>query len=205
MKLSSSQKLIIAIVLVAVVAAAALFLLIVPKITKMAKLDSDIASAADDIDSARSLLNQRQEVKANSPQTEAQLLALANQLPENPEIPGLIIELQDTVNASGMEFVSIEPAEPELGATEGYTAISAEMIVVGRWQDCVDLLQRLRRITRQIRILEFTVEVYQDQDPDPSVDGTDPPTQVQTSIIIEVYTMAASGDSSGTAPPAPSE
>lgn len=203
MKLSPNQKLIIAVVVIAVVAAAVLFLLIVPQITKMAKLDSDIETAADDIDSARSLLNQRQEVKARSPQTETQLLALANQLPESPEMPGLIIELQDTVNTSGMEFISMQPGEPE--AREGYTSIPSEMVVTGRWQDCVDLLQRLRRITRQIRILDFRVEVFEDEADEESTDSADKPTEVEATITIEVYTMAQSAEASGTVPPAPSE
>ncbi len=203
MNLSPSQKLIIAIVLIAVVAAAALFLLIVPKFTQMATLDDQIAQAADEIDSARSLLSQRQEVKARSPQTEAQLLALANQLPESPEMPGLIIELQDTVNTSGMEFISIQPGEPE-AIEGGYTAIASEMVVIGRWQDCVDLLQRLRRITRQIRILEFRVEVFEDDDPDADATDTDKPTEVQATIVVEVYTMAQSSEASATVP-APSE
>jgi len=206
MKLSPNQKLIVAIVLIAVVAAAALFLLIVPKITQMATLDDQIAQSADEIDSARSLLNQRQEVKARSPQIEAQLLALANMLPESPEMPGLIIELQDTVNTSGMEFIRLAPSEPEV-MEGGYTALQSEMVVVGRWQDCVDLLQRLRRITRQIRIVSFEVAPAEEDESgtDVEVDTTEAPQEVEATIIIEVYTMAQSGEATGTPPPAPSQ
>lgn len=202
MNLSSGQKLIIAVVLIAVVAAAVFFALILPEYQKMASLDDDIAASEAEIDSARAQLEQRQAVKARSPQIEAELLALANELPENPEMPSLIIELQDTVNTSGMEFVSIQPREPEV-RDGGYIAIPSEMVAVGTWQDCVDLLQRLRRITRQVRIVEFTTEVY--EDPNATEESADTTTEVQVVILIEVYTMTDAADSSTAAPPAPSE
>ncbi len=196
MNLSSGQKLIVVIVLIVVVAAAAFFLLLLPKFSQMTTLDDQIAATESDIASAQSLLEQRQAQKSRSAQTEAQLLALSNELPENPEIPSLIVELQDTVNTSGMEFVSLEPAVPEV-REEGYSAIVSTMFVRGSWQDMVDLLQRLRRITRQIRITEFEVIPSETDEDQPE------PFQIEATVMIEIYTMSPDLVNAGVATPAP--
>lgn len=201
MNLSSGQKLIAAIVSIVLVAAVVFFLLILPKFSQMSTLDQDISDAEIDIQSAQTLLKQRQQLKAESAATETQLLMLANMLPEHPEMPGLIIELQDTVNASGLEFVLVAPSDPE-PLEEGYTAVLSELVVRGKWQDVVDLLQRLRRISRQLRVVDFQVERYVPEDE--ALDVSDE-TLVEAIINIEVYMMPRTTDTTGTVPPAPGQ
>ncbi len=200
MNLSSGQKLIAAIVLIVLVAAAVFFLLILPQFSRMSSLDQDISDAEIDIQAAQTLLKQRQQLKAESATTETQLLMLSNMLPEHPEMPGLIIELQDTVNASGLEFVRVAPSDPE-PIDFGYTAVLSELVVRGKWQDVVDLLQRLRRITRQLRVVDF--EVYQYIPDDANADNLNE-TLVEATINIEVYVMPRATDATGTVP-APSQ
>ncbi len=201
MKLTSSQKLIFAIIAVVVIAALAVFLLIVPQISAMGRLDDEIKQADSDLAAAQTLLDRRQEIKSRSAETETKLLRLLNQLPETPEMPGLIIELQDAVNESGMEFVSITPQRPDV--REGYSAIQVEMQLTGRWQDCVDLLQRLRRLTRQVRIVGFDMS-RQESESDATTSTAEPETLVTGVITIEVYTLAEPQPASATVPPAPS-
>jgi len=201
MKLTSSQKLIFAIVAVVVIAALAVFLLVVPQIGAMGRLDSEIAQADSDLAAAQTLLDRRQESKSRSAETESRLLRLLNELPESPEMPGLIIELQDAVNESGLEFVSITPQEPEV--REGYSAVLLEMQLTGRWEDYVDLLQRLRRLTRQVRIVGFDVSRYEAEDAADSTSTVEPENLVTGIINIEVYTLAEPQAASTGAVPAP--
>lgn len=200
MNLSSGQKLIAAIVLIVLVGAAVFFLAVLPKFSQMSSLDQEIDASAIDIESAQTLLKQRQQLKAESASTEAQLLMLANMLPEHPEMPGLIIELQDTVNASGLEFVRVAPDEP-VASEDGYTSVMSELVVRGKWQDVVDLLQRLRRITRQVRIFDFSVVVWDTDDTESATDET----LVEATINIEVYLMPRTAEATGTVPPAPGQ
>lgn len=201
MKLTSSQKLIFAIVAVVVIAALAVFLLVVPQISAMGRLDSEIEQADSDLAAAQTLLDRRQESKSRSAETESRLLRLLNELPESPEMPGLIIELQDAVNESGLEFVSITPQEPE--AQEGYSAVLLEMQLTGRWEDYVDLLQRLRRLTRQVRIVGFEVNRLVEEDAADTTSTVEPENLVTGIINIEVYTLAEPQAASSGSVPAP--
>jgi Tfp pilus assembly protein PilO len=201
MKLTSTQKIIIIAVAVAAVAAVVFFLLILPQFSRVSTLDAEIAQAQQDIESARTLLEQRQAIKARAAETEARLLSLSNEVPESPELPSVIIELQDAVNAAGLDFVSITPQVPE--QTEGgYSAIAMSMNVNGTWPDYVDLLQRLKRVKRQIRIVgtNITRIVPESAEQTPSVE---PENRVDAQIDIEVYTMSEPTESAAPAVPAP--
>jgi Tfp pilus assembly protein PilO len=206
MKLTAQQKLIIGILIIVVVVVAAVLLLIVPQISRLGDLNSQIEQAEQDYEAATLLLKRRQEAKARAAATEAELLRLSNEVPTSPELPALIIDLQNAANESGLKFAAIRPGEPfiEEGAT--YTSVPIEMATRGTWQDSVDLLYRMRRITRQIRIARVETE-YAEPDT-ASTEGTEAPlpdvTHIQMSMDILVYTMdedAAAATS--TAPPPP--
>lgn len=151
-----------------------------------------------DVAAARTLLSQRQQIKLNSSQTESELLRLSNELPESPELPTFIIELQDTINESGLEFASLEPDDPV--AYTGYEAIPINIMVEGTWQDVVDLMSRLRRITRQVRIVEFTVDPGDvDSEATATASAAIPLT---AEILIEIYTIGPTAASQETTDPA---
>jgi Tfp pilus assembly protein PilO len=201
MKLNSMQKIIIIAVGFVVISAAVFFLLIVPQFSKLATLDQEIAQSEEDIATAQTLLERRQEIKSRSAQTEARLLGLSNEVPESPELPAVIMELQDAVNASGLDFVAITPQVPQ--AREGYLAIALNMQVEGAWPDYVDFLQRLRRVKRQVRIVDINVSravpVVTEE-----TSTVEPETLVTSQIGIEVYTIAevaADADAGVPAPP----
>jgi Tfp pilus assembly protein PilO len=197
MKLSYRNKLILAGAVAALLAVLVLVLLVLPQFQTLRTSDDQIAEADAQISQAQSLLAQRQEVKARSVETEAKRMRLANQMPETPELPSLIIELQDTVNEAGLEFASLTPTEPSV-TEAGYSEITMAMLVRGTWQDTVDLMQRLPKLTRQVRIVGFNTAVQQGREEDDD-DGTN---VVETGMTIRVYTMPSEIVPS-TAPPAP--
>lgn len=200
MTLTSTQKIIAAIVGVVVLAALAVFLLIVPQFSTMSRLDQQISQAEQDIAAAKTLLGQRQQIKQRSAETEAQLLKIMNELPETPELPAFIIELQDAVNESGLDFASLEPGEvkePE----NGYRTISIDITVQGRWQDVVDLLGRLRRVVRQVRIVSLTIAPVEE-----STEGTvtvNAPQEVVAQFNLQIYSMALNPGAATPAAPTP--
>lgn len=203
MKLTTQQKLIIAVLLIVVVVVAAVFLLIVPQFGALSDLDAQIGQAQDDRDAAVLLLEERKEKKLRASETDVKLMRLANELPETPELPALIIELQDVVNESGLEFTALTPGEPWQPTPEAkadpaeYWVIPMSLSVRGTWQDTVDVLQRLRRLTRQLRIVSFATSEYVPE-------GEEVPnrTFVETSIQIEAYSLATQQDGSAAAAPA---
>ncbi len=205
MKLSSQQKLIATALGIAVIVVLGVFLLVLPQATKLGDLDKQIRQAEQDVESARALLEQRQDIKAHSAETEARLLKLANEIPESPELPSFIIELQDVVNESGLEFAELTPNTP-VSDPAGFEAGSMELVVQGRWPDTVDLLQRLRRLTRQIRILGFKTEPYVEEGAATQSVAlpVDLETYVRTTLTLQIYTMPAT-ESTVTVPAAPAQ
>jgi Tfp pilus assembly protein PilO len=197
MKLSYRNKLILAGAVAVLLAVLVLVLFVLPQFQRLRTYDDQIAEADAQISQAQSLLAQRQEVKARSAETEAKRIRLANQMPETPELPSLIIELQDTVNEAGLEFASLTPTEPSV-TEAGYSEITMAMLVRGTWQDTVDLMQRLPKLTRQVRIVGFNTAVQQ-SDTEENDDDTN---VVETGMTIRVYTMPAEIVPPST-PPAP--
>lgn len=184
MKLSYRNKLILAGAAAVLLAVLVFLLLVLPQFQQLRTYEDQIAEADDQISQAQSLLAQRQEVKARSAETEAKRIRLANQMPETPELPSLIIELQDTVNEAGLEFASLTPTEPSV-TEAGYSEITITMLVRGTWQDTVDLMQRLPKLTRQVRIVGFNTAVQQSG----TEDDDDDTNVVETGMMIRVYTM----------------
>jgi len=213
MKLTSQQKLIAAGVVAVLIVVIAAVVLVVPQFGRLGDLDAQIDQADQDIQSAQLLLERRQAVKARTAETETELLRLANMLPEAPELPALLIELQDAVNESGPDFVSVRPqdglyaGDPEIeddDAAAAYQSAVIPVTVEGSWQDCVDFLQRLRRLTRQLRIDNLAVNyVVPEESEDSTTSARTRPTVVMMTVTLEAYTMSASASTTPTAPPAP--
>ena len=193
MKLTTKNKLIILIVSVVVVALVLAGLFVYPQFGKIAELDRQIADAQSEIDSAKVLLEQRQAVKGRAAQTDAELLRLANELPESPEMASFIIELQDTANEAGVDFDSLTPADPVQNT--GYSSVKMNMRTAGTWADTIDFLQRVAKLTRQVRIVGFTVAPIAE-----TAESEDDVQQVDMTAELEVYTLASAAAAGTTAP-----
>lgn len=206
MKLSSSQKLIISVLIVVVVVIAAVLLLVVPQINRLSTLGAEIDQANADYEAASLLLERRQEAKANAAATESELLRLSNQVPDAPELPAFIIDLQNTANESGLDFARIIPGDPAIEEGEVWTTIPIEITVQGSWADYVEYLRKIRGVVRQVRVADFDVVPFT-----PETDTEElcyePPNYIEAIMNIEVYTLTpeASSAASGAAPPPPAE
>ncbi len=194
--MSPRSRLILTIAALVVVVLALAAILIYPQFGKLKDLDERIAQAQAQIDQAKALLEQRQAIKSQAAQTDTALLRLSNQVPESPELPSLIIELQDTANDAGVEFRTLTPSEPE--QKNGYAAVVMSMDVSGEWADAIDFMRRLGKLTRQVRMVGLTVTPAA-----PPEGEEDVPQQVQLSFSLEVYTLAPAGSATGATPPPP--
>lgn len=73
----------------------------------------------------------------------ADLFALAKAMPEEEDMPGVILELNATAAAAGIEFMSIAPQIPIATAT-GYHVLPIALKFEGNYFDLTDFLFRLR-------------------------------------------------------------
>ncbi len=204
MNLNGRLELLIGAVIIAVLAVAVVLLLIVPQFGRMGELDAKLDKANRDIQAAQGLLAQRQSAKAQAAQTQAQLLTLQNELPDNPELPSLIIELQNAANASGLLWVKVQPQTPQ--DRGGYEAVPMQLTMSGSWSDMTDYVRRISDLERQIRI---TGVDFKPQDLSGTTSGTGTtssstetsatsgPVTLTASIQLEAYVMSAA---TGTTP-----
>ncbi len=193
-KLSPRNTLIL--VAVGIVAGLAILaaVLVVPQFKKLSSLDAAIAAADTQVEQAQTLLAARQEAKTNAAMTDAALLELAAGMPETPDQPSLIIELQDYAYDSNVELRTVTP-----GALTGngvWITMPMQLMVWGDWADCVDFVQRLQRLTRQVRIIRVDSSLT-------DVEGAvQEHGQYTNSLTLDINTyIIPSADESGTAAP----
>ncbi len=173
-------------------------------------LRSDYAQRVEEKNSKQSQLNQLQQqvsnleqVRRNSPETERQILELAKRIPEQPEIPTLLVQLQEISRAANVTQLSIKPGTPEPPPGGGdFQRIPITMSFEGTYAQMEDWLRRVRNLARLVTVNEVTYEPVQQgggtTTSEPGIERL-----LQVDIKAEVYDQA-SGGGTGSAPVAPS-
>lgn len=186
-RLSAQTQMIVAGVLIVLIAVAAIFVGILPMVDKANQHDAKIAELGGLIGEEKAVVERRQSYKAQAAQTEVDLIKLASQVPEAPDLPTLIINLQDTANQAGLEFAQITPQAPSVvlladGQPAGYSSIPMDVKVEGKWADMIEYVRLLSKYSRGLRITNVAFN---------GVPATDTePLYVEGTITLEVYTMS---------------
>lgn len=194
-RLSAQNQMYIGIGLIVVLALLAVFLLIVPVFQEASTLSAQIAGERGNLSAAEALLARRQSAKAQAASNEVELMRIANQLPDSPQLPAVIIEIQDVANAAGLSLESISPqdmVEPpsEGGAgTAAYMRVPITLQLRGDWPDYIDFLHRVARLDRGVRITSVTLTGVPGTEATATEAAVDD--YVDGNIEIEVYVMAA--------------
>jgi Tfp pilus assembly protein PilO len=200
MQLSTQNKMILFVVAVLLVGVGFVVAAIVPQVNRLGNLDGSLTKAQADIDSANALLARREAAKGVAAQTEASMLRLDNQMPDAPELPALIIDVQQAANDAGVELDSLSPAKPaEAGS---YQRIVMQFIARGEWADVLDFMRRLQDMERSIRILSVSTKPAASQSTTSTASDTGPQ-KIEASLKIEAYTAPLASKAATAAPGAP--
>jgi Tfp pilus assembly protein PilO len=122
------------------VLAAGMFLLVLPQRHEAADLNSQIADTELQITQAR----QAAAPKLPQPIHVADLFKLVKAMPDNADMPGILLQLNQTAHDSGIDFDAITPQAPVVGAVPVQVPISLEF--TGNFYDLNDFLFRLRSL-----------------------------------------------------------
>ncbi|MDR3685416.1 MAG: type 4a pilus biogenesis protein PilO [Coriobacteriia bacterium] len=200
MKIGPREQIGIAIGLTVVVLIAIFALLVWPQWQKLGETDKSIADARTQVQTAKALLATREDSKQHASDTDAKWMRLANLVPDGPDLPSLIVELQDGAFASGVQMLGVTPSTPV--ATANYYSIPIQVEVVGSWADTVDYLQRIMKFSRGIRIVESSTVRVNNPDLIARENLSIPDYSQKTVIKLEAYMIPTSAGATSTAPAA---
>lgn len=196
MKIGPREQILIAVAAIVVVVVVLIAVLLVPQYQQRAGLDAQISSASSDLDQQKALVATREESKNRAAETDAHWLRLSNLVPEGPDLPSLIVELQDAAFASGVQIITVTPSTPSPSAT--FYTIPIDMDVVGTWADTVNFLQRLVKLNRGVRVVDSTTVVVANKDLQDQENVAVPDYSEKTSIELQAYMIPASRAASST-------
>jgi type IV pilus assembly protein PilO len=190
MKITSLQKMIIAMAAVVVVAALVIAFVIMPQFSELTSLQEQKIAAGARTQQANAVLQRLQGAKARAAVTQAELLKIGTQMPDSPQLPSLIMELQDIANAAGVKVTSIAPGLPVLSPNGKYTEITLSTQVTAEWADLLDYLKRLDNSTRLLRVTNLTLTPPSAA---AATTGTPVPTALTVSMSLKAYVIGNNG------------
>ena len=192
MKLTSMQKMLLVAAGMVVVAIVIVVLAILPMFTRLGELDAQQVAAEQRMAAAQAQLEQLRQAKDRAAETQAELIRISNEMPESPELPSLIIELQDVSDAADLDFSQLSPGALTPDATGKFGEIPIDVQVVGRWEDLLDYLDRLRGMTRGIRVTGVSIVPAPKKSQDPT-EAAEEPQRVTAGNQMRAYVMGVSG------------
>ena len=93
----------------------------------------------------------------NSDDIERQILELSKRIPEQDEIPTLLVQIEEASEAADVTQFSIEPGAPEAPPGGGdFSRIPITMSFTGRYEQMQDFLLRVRNMARLVTVNEVT-------------------------------------------------
>ena len=185
-----------------VVAAAAWFLLVGPKRSDAAKLDSQLQDVSTSIVAARAANRAAQEQGADL----APLFLLARAMPEKNDMAGTMQELNRMSRQSGLEFTSITPLPEAADATSA--VVPLQVAFRGRFESVQTFLRRLREHVRlnngklAVGGRLYTVQSFE------LAEGPDKLPQLSATMVVNVHVYrgaAAAQAGEGSTPAAGTE
>lgn len=177
------------------------FLLFSPTQRKLSDLDTQIQSAQSALDMANQEVVKLESFKKTAPQSRAEVVRLGKMLPMSEGIPGLIIELTKTAQASGVSITTITRGTTTPGTPFGIQQLTIQ--VGGRYFDVEDFLYRLEeyvafrnasfRVTgRLLQVTQLTMQVGNEQ-----TSGGSPPLAVTIGLNAYLWGGTASSAAAG--------
>lgn len=155
-----------------IAAAAALLLLVVgyyvfllgPLREDLNERRAERESKQGQLDQLEAEIARLEEIQKQAPGIERQLLQLSRRVPEQPEIPTLVVQVQEIAEESRVTQLLVEPQDPEEPEDGGdYAIIPVTMSFEGSYEQLQNFLLRLRNLTRLVTVEEVVYEVAEEE------------------------------------------
>jgi Tfp pilus assembly protein PilO len=147
---------------------------------------------------------QLENVRRNAPDVERQILELSKRIPEQDEIPTLIVQIEEIARQADVTQIRIEPGDPKAPPGGGdFARIPITMSFEGNYEQLQDFLLRVRNLARLVTVNEVNYEPVEDQEGDGTTGGGTTGGGSRTNrsvenlltveIVAEIYVQPAAG------------
>jgi type IV pilus assembly protein PilO len=154
---SNRNILILGLLIIVLVVVGYYFLLLGPLLGTLDARTQERSAKEAQLASLRQEVAQLEAVRRNAPETERQLLELAKRVPTQPEIPTLVLQIEDVADASGVTQLSIEPGTPGPPPGGGdFSVVPITMSFEGTYEQLQDFLLRTRNLARLVTVKTVT-------------------------------------------------
>ena len=146
--------------------------------------------------------------RRNAPEIERQILEYSKRLPEQEEIPTLVVQMEQVAEGAGVTQLLITPGAAGPGPGGGdFSVIPLTMSFEGTYENMTDFLLRVRNLSRLVTINELT---YAEAEAaaaggETTAAATDTTTEedlLTVEVVAETYVQPAGGGVPTTAAPA---
>ncbi len=158
---------------------------------------------------------QLENVRRDAPNIERQILELSKRIPEQDEIPTLLVQIESVAIQSGVRQFSITPGSPEAPPNGGgdFSRIPVTMTFLGSYEDLQDFLFRIRNLSRLMTVNQVTycrspeplsgascdvdIELPEEGEGTGMTNGGGASDRLEVEIQAEVYVQPAAGGTTG--------
>jgi len=143
--------------------------------------------------------------RRNAPEIERQILEYSKRIPEQDEIPTLVVQIEQLAEGAGVTQLLITPEAPAPPPGGGaFSVIPITMSFEGTYENMTDFLLRVRNLSRLVTIDELTYEEVEAAagGETTTTDTTSEEDLLTVEVVAETYVQPAGGGVTTTAPPA---
>jgi type IV pilus assembly protein PilO len=145
-------------------------------------------------------------VRRNASDIERQILELSKRIPEQAEIPTLVVQIEEVARAADVTQLRIEPGDPQAPPGGGdISRIPITMSFEGTYEQFQDFLLRVRNLARLVTINAVNYEPVEKRGGGETTVSRNVEDLLMVELEAEVYVQPAAGGipAAGASPPRP--
>jgi type IV pilus assembly protein PilO len=196
--MSRMLRLIIFGVVLLLIVVLAWFFLINPLRSDIADVDMSIEDERTALAAGQAQLAQAEATREEGAANRGLLLELAKMVPEEEQIPSLLLQIQDLADQSGIDFIAVTPGSPI--QSDGFDIIPLELEFSGTYFDLSDFVYRAEQmVAGPGRLLAVkTLDLQLGQDSEQATGGAAVSPELDVNMTMYAFVMGGTTD---TTPP----
>ena len=120
------------------------------------KLEQNLAALQVELAQKQKLMEEKIKFEQEIAQLQAQLKVAMAKLPEQKEIPGLLISMSEAEGLGGVEFQLFEPLAPV--EKEFYAELPVKIALTGVYHDTVTFFEKVAKLPRIVNVSDISME-----------------------------------------------